>query len=96
MNDALSTVLYWKCKGLHITINNFEWMFYVIPHLSVHIGYSKQSSNASIRLQTNYRCQHNTLPRSDTADHRRASKGAATRYDSPARSLPIDLYMGQS
>ena len=25
-----------------------------------------------------------------------ASKGAATRYDSPARSLPIALYMGQS
>ena len=25
-----------------------------------------------------------------------SSKGAATRYDSPARSLPIDLYMGQS
>ena len=24
------------------------------------------------------------------------SKGAATRYDSPARSLPIALYMGQS
>ena len=23
-------------------------------------------------------------------------KGAATRYDSPARSLPIALYMGQS
>ena len=26
----------------------------------------------------------------------RGSKGAATRYDSPARSLPIALYMGQS
>ena len=25
-----------------------------------------------------------------------ATKGAATRYDSPARSLPIALYMGQS
>ena len=24
------------------------------------------------------------------------AKGAATRYDSPARSLPIALYMGQS
>ena len=24
------------------------------------------------------------------------SKGAATRYDSPVRSLPIALYMGQS
>ncbi len=24
------------------------------------------------------------------------TKGAATRYDSPARSLPIALYMGQS
>ena len=26
----------------------------------------------------------------------RVPKGAATRYDSPARSLPIALYMGQS
>ena len=28
-------------------------MFYLIPHLSVYIGYIKQSSNANIRLQTN-------------------------------------------
>ena len=25
-----------------------------------------------------------------------SAKGAATRYDSPTRSLPISLYMGQS
>ena len=37
-----------------------------------------------------------SIKQSETVAKPRRTKGAATRYDSPARSLPIALYMGQS
>ena len=89
-------------RGSNPTAENFSLRNFgnsVYPALPVSFGgdtKSRRSLLSGVYARGSKRSHQSALECVTVVDSTAHSKGAATRYDSPARSLPIALYMGQS